>query len=306
MVDRHVILCLQGGGALAAYHLGVVRALQEAGIRPTLIAATSTGALNGAVLAGHRRNDPAAALGAFWRDLARPSLPFAASLNTALGAYGNPAMYLPRGPWLGLGAWDSLYDTAPLARTLKHHVDFDRLAPRLILTASDLSTGGLGVFDSARQPLDERHVLAASALPPTFPSIDAPLEDGTLHRFWDGSLAGVSPLAAVLQRIDPASVELAVVVDLFPPRGGVPRTMAEVGGRMLELLSADRSAEAASRLRRVVTIAPEESEGLAGAADFASERLARRERAGLQDARRALQALASEGESGFSERSPDG
>ena len=290
MSERHTILVLQGGGALAAYHVGVARALQEAGIVPTVIAATSTGALNAAVLAGHRRNDPVAALTAFWRDLARPSLPFAPSVATALAAYGHPAMYAPRGAWFGLGQWDSLYDTAPLARTLDRHVDFRHLDPRLILTATDLETGGPAVFDSAAQPFESSHALAAAALPPTFPAVPVRRDDGAVHRCWDGSLAGVSPLTVALERIDPASVDLAVVVDLFPRRGGVPQGMGEVGGRMLELLSADRSGEAAARLRRAVFVSPVDAEGPAGAADFSAAAIERRQVAAYRDTRNALTA----------------
>ncbi|TVQ38808.1 MAG: hypothetical protein EA356_02370 [Geminicoccaceae bacterium] len=288
MTERQTILCLQGGGALAAYHVGVVRALREAGVVPTVVAATSTGALNAAVLCGHRANDPVAALEAFWRDLGRPSWPFAPTLTTALGAFGNPAMYVPRGAWFGLANWDSLYDTAPLARTLARHVDFERLEPRLILTATDLETGGVVVFDSATQDLAGSHVLGASALPPTFPAVAAETEAGEVHRCWDGSLAGVSPLEVALARIPPEMVELAVVVDLFPQRGGVPTSMGEVGGRMLELLSADRSAAAAARLERTLWIRPERPEGATGAADFASSAVRRREEAGYADTRAAL------------------
>ncbi len=294
MARSQVILCLQGGGALAAYQAGVVRALLEADLTPTLVVGVSTGALNGAVLVGHKRNDRDGALAAFWHDLGRPRIPFMPDLGAALGAYGNPAMYLPRGNWLELGRWNALYDTSPLARTLDKHIDTQRLAdtelhPRLLLTATNLDTGAGEVFDSALQPLTIAHVLASSALPPTFPPVEAADATGTRHTYWDGSLAGPPPLEAALERVDADDVERAVVVDLFPRRGGVPRHMGEVGGRVLELVAADRNAAAARRLGgRCVFVRPGAAESAAAAADFGRDAIRRRRDPGYADARRAL------------------
>ena len=294
MVRSHVILCLQGGGALAAYQAGVIRALHEADLAPTVVVGVSTGALNGAVLAGHKRNDPDGALAAFWHDLGRPRIPFMPDLGAALGAYGNPAMYVPKGNWLDLGRWNALYDTSPLARTLDKHVDFQRFAdpethPRLLLTATNLDTGGGEVFDSAVQTLTVEHVLAASALPPTFPPVQATDARGAAHQYWDGSLAGPPPLEAALECVDPADVALAVVVDLFPRRGGVPRHMGDVGGRVLELVAADRNDAAAQRLDdRCVFVRPGAPENAANAADFGRDAIRRRRDAGRGEARRLL------------------
>jgi NTE family protein len=298
MARSEVILCLQGGGALAAYQAGVIRALYEADLAPTLVVGVSTGALNGAVLVGHKRNDPDGALAAFWHELGRPRIPFMPDLGAALGAYGNPAMYLPRGNWLDLGRWNALYDTTPLARTLDKHVDTQRLAdtelrPRLLLTATNLDTGEGEVFDSAVQPLTLEHVLASSALPPTFPPVEACDATGTRHTYWDGSLAGPPPLEAALERVEPDDVECAVVVDLFPRRGGVPRHMGDVGGRVLELVAADRNEGAARRLGgRCVFVRPDDPESTARAADFGRDAIRRRRDTGYAEARRALAARA--------------
>ncbi len=141
----------------------------------------------------------------------------------------------------------------------------------------------------AAQTIDATHVLAASALPPTFPAVAATTANGEVHRFWDGSLAFVSPLAAVLELVPTKVVDLAVIVDLFPRRGSVPTGMADVGGRMLELLSADRSAEAAERLRRVVWVRPSEPEDPSGVADFTTSAVERRRAAGYADTHVALE-----------------
>jgi predicted acylesterase/phospholipase RssA len=51
-----VVLVLQGGGALGAYHIGAYQALQEAGFEPDWVSGISIGAINSAILVG---NEPA-------------------------------------------------------------------------------------------------------------------------------------------------------------------------------------------------------------------------------------------------------
>ena len=70
------VLVLQGGGALGAFECGVVKALEERGIHPDLVAGVSIGAFNAAIIAANPGN-AAAALEAFWRDLSfdAPDLP---------------------------------------------------------------------------------------------------------------------------------------------------------------------------------------------------------------------------------------
>src|SRR5689334_17643931 len=49
----HVILILQGGGSLGAYHLGVYQALAEKNLHPHWVSGISIGAFTAAVLAGN-------------------------------------------------------------------------------------------------------------------------------------------------------------------------------------------------------------------------------------------------------------
>ncbi|MFN3286927.1 MAG: patatin-like phospholipase family protein [Sphingomonadaceae bacterium] len=62
-----VVLVLQGGGALGAYHGGVYQALHEAGLEPDWIVGTSIGAINGSLIAGNRPECRLERLRAFWR-----------------------------------------------------------------------------------------------------------------------------------------------------------------------------------------------------------------------------------------------
>lgn len=49
--NSHIGLVLSGGGALGIAHIGVLKALEEAGIRPDIISGTSSGAVIGAFYA---------------------------------------------------------------------------------------------------------------------------------------------------------------------------------------------------------------------------------------------------------------
>lgn len=173
------MLILQGGGALGAFEAGVVRALEQRGLHSDVVAGVSIGAFNGAIVASHPRH-AADALDAFWHDLAMvtPDWPdetgrrlLASSIAMALGV---PRFFLPR--WLlppsgALDAvtWTSLYDTAPVRRLLARYVDFEamRSSPtRLLVSAVDVESAELKIFDSHVEPLTVDHLIASGSLPP--------------------------------------------------------------------------------------------------------------------------------------------
>ena len=51
MTPERVVLVLSGGGMKTAAHIGVLRAMQQAGLRPSAICAVSAGAMVGALIA---------------------------------------------------------------------------------------------------------------------------------------------------------------------------------------------------------------------------------------------------------------
>jgi NTE family protein len=65
--SSEVWLCFAGDSALAAYHAGAYRVLDEAGIVPARIAGASVGAIVGALIAGNRPEDRSAPVDAFWQ-----------------------------------------------------------------------------------------------------------------------------------------------------------------------------------------------------------------------------------------------
>jgi len=67
-----IVLVLQGGGALGAYHIGAYQALHESGMEPDWIAGVSIGALNACILAGNKPSNRLARLETLWNAISRP------------------------------------------------------------------------------------------------------------------------------------------------------------------------------------------------------------------------------------------
>ncbi len=252
MMRRETVLLLQGGGALGAYECGVYRALEERGILPDLVAGVSIGAVNAAIIAGNPRGEAARTLEAFWNELAIPDpwIPheelrrFVAAWQIAL--FGVPKFFTPRWvslswpaflplPWLAL---TSFYDATPLRKTLEKYVDFQRLAARetrLILTAVNVESGELEVFDSAEQPITVEHVVASGSFPPGLPWT---VIDG--KPYWDGGLVSNTPLGPVMDRR--AGVPMKIyIVDLFPKAQPLPNNLPGVLARRKDILYSDKT-----------------------------------------------------------------
>jgi len=251
-MNRETILVLQGGGALGAYECGVYKALEEKGIILDLIAGVSIGAVNAAIIAGSRRGKAALALEAFWNEIAVPDVLIPhEGLRRSVAAWqilllGVPKFFAPRwltpeGPvfppfsWF---TWTSLYDPTPLKKTLEQHVDFERLASReirLILTAVNVETGELEVFDSAEQRITVEHILASGSFPPGLPWT---VIEG--KSYWDGGLVSNTPLRPVMEKR--AGVPMKVyLVNLFPKAHFLPKDLLGVLARQKDILYADRT-----------------------------------------------------------------
>jgi NTE family protein len=250
--DR-VALVLQGGGALGAYQVGVYQALDELGLRPDWVAGISIGAVNGAIIAGNPPEQRVRRLEEFWRSISDPlwwpwPVPTGRGVHDALSAMrttllGNPGLFRPRpaSPLLApRGSENALsyYDPAPLRGALERFVDFDRInaaETRLSLGATNVRSGDIRYFDSAREVINLEHVMASSALPPAFPPVEI---DGELY--WDGAAVSNTPLNAVLDA-KPRYDTLCVMVDLFSAEGPLPSGMDEVMARLDEIVYASRT-----------------------------------------------------------------
>jgi predicted acylesterase/phospholipase RssA len=251
---------LQGGGALGAYELGVARALYSDPARiPDLLAGVSIGAITAALLARPRNGDPLGALEAFWKKVALPANFLLPQFRPYASLFGDPAFFRPRFDLFALPFWTSVYDTEPLRATLAELIDEAALAdrsarPRLLLTATDIEAGQITPFDSEEVSLTLDHILASGSLPPNFPMTRV---NG--KTYWDGGIFDNTPLGAVIGRMNPhreaKDERQIIVVNLFPNEGSIPRNMAEVGQRFLNLLFANKTKSDLKLLKRFNDVA---------------------------------------------------
>ncbi|MES2945345.1 MAG: patatin-like phospholipase family protein [Pseudomonadota bacterium] len=257
--DHECILVLQGGGALGAYQAGVFEALGTVHQEPDWVAGISIGAINAALIVGNAAEHRVERLQEFWTLLssALPTPGIAKPLETSLNSRlalnaasamqvmlcGVPGFFKPRFPPAPLQQRGSLeaisyYDTTPLRLTLERLVDFERInsgKTRLSVGAVNVRTGNFEYFDSAKQKIDARHIMASGALPPGF----APVEiDGEFY--WDGGLVSNTPLQYVLDQ--PGKTRRVVFqVDLFAARGDMPATLDEVTEREKDIRFSSRT-----------------------------------------------------------------
>ncbi|HKW94925.1 MAG TPA: patatin-like phospholipase family protein [Methylomirabilota bacterium] len=204
-------LVLSGGGAKGAYEAGVAAALIEGGLTIRLVAGSSAGALNAAMIADGRIER----LEALWRGLTRDRV---YTLRTRVLFAG----LLPG--WLTLLALDragSLFDPQPLRELIDASLDLERIRAspiRLVVITTDLARREARLFDN--RSVTREALMAAAAVPGAFPSVEV---DGAL--LVDGGLTGRAPVLEALGAGE--GIERAVVVTSYAPdeRGTPPTTM---------------------------------------------------------------------------------
>jgi NTE family protein len=186
-------VALGGGAVRGAAHIGVLAALQAAGLRPDIVTGTSVGAIVGALFAGGLEPAEISTLARTlrWSRLVRPGL-------------GQPG----------------LLDSSRLGRLLDDrlgHGEFVDLELPLAVVACDLTTGDPVVLEKGRVATA---VMASAAIPGVF----APVErDGLL--LVDGGLVDLVP-ARLARRLG-ADVVIAVDVSGAAPHRR-PTSLVEV------------------------------------------------------------------------------
>ena len=247
------IVVLQGGGALGSYQAGMFEALSQSYPEPAWVAGISIGAINAALIAGNPAPQRVARLREFWELVSSSVQLHTAAANgretvnevsaTQVMMFGVPGFFVPRfppAPFQPRGTLEAIsyYDTAPLLQTLQRLIDFDLInsgAVRLSVGAVNVRTGNFEYFDSARQRIDARHIMASGALPPGF----APVEIDGEH-YWDGGLVSNTPLQYVLDQ--PGKRHRVVFqVDLFAATGELPTTLSEVTEREKDIRFSSRT-----------------------------------------------------------------
>ncbi len=159
-------LVLAGGGAKGAYQAGALRYLAEIGFVPHVIAGTSIGALNGAVLASYQPFSQAVReLNLLWSELGESNiLRIHPGVIGALATKTASYFFSQYNDWVNaflrmqgmLNAPDSLFDVAPIERVLRKAVKPSVIKHGIELWAT--------VFPSLHLPKIEYDVLISAAL----------------------------------------------------------------------------------------------------------------------------------------------
>ena len=282
-------LILTGGGARAAYQVGVLSAIaqirRDCGAAPgnpfPVIAGTSAGAIIGTILACHADEFDGAvqALEDTWSEFRAEQIYRA----DAFGVVRTGARWLTMFTlgW-AIARWRrarprSLLDNSPLAELLRRTVELDRL-PQVMagghlqgvaVTASSYSSGDHVTFYEAtreippwtrshrlacRSPLTIEHLLASSAIPFVFPSVRLPLM-GQAEWFGDGSMRQSAPISPAVH----LGAERILVIGsgrMHEPterrvvRDGYP-SLAQIAGHALSNIFLDSLAVDVERLERI-------------------------------------------------------
>jgi NTE family protein len=160
--DIENVLIMQGGGSLGSFACGVFKALVKQNIRIDIVAGTSIGAVNAAIIAGSKSDHPEKDLENFWLEISESTVQVipdlwmyewdshnkeyltkkisSASANAAF--FGVPKMFVPRWQWWNSSGptkqtdkenyfnpknWTYLYDHFPLEKTLDKYIDYKKL-----------------------------------------------------------------------------------------------------------------------------------------------------------------------------------
>jgi NTE family protein len=282
-------LVLSGGGARAAYQVGVLRALvrirRDSGASRAnpfpIIVGTSAGAINAAALASHADHfDMAVAkLTDVWRHFRSEQVYRADSFGVVrTGASWLTMLTLG---W-ALTRWrrtqaQSLLDNAPLAELLARLVHLPRLPTvmqqghikALAITASSYTSGNHVTFYdsldpikpwtrqnrvSVRGPITVDHLMASSAIPFIFPSTRLDFDDG-VEWFGDGSMRQTAPISPAVH----LGAERVLIVGagrMNEPASRSPAmaptpNLAQIGGHALSSIFLDGLSTDIERLTRI-------------------------------------------------------
>lgn len=274
---HETVLVMQGGGALGAYECGVYKTLEKHGIEFDIVAGTSIGAVNAAIIAGSRDKSPARTLEKFWFSLSERITPsFLADNVRAIFSsmfasfYGNKSAFEPVWRYTDslfnyYSIFSSytripphLYDVKPLEDTLAKFVDFDRInrpnksgitansvssdetervSPRLIMTCTDIQRSESVTFDSDHTEIDAGHVIACTGFP--FYGLPWAKKDGLY--LWDGSLLSNTPLREVIDA-SPKNHKRVYIVNLFPKiQEELPTNMFDIWHRARDIIHTDKT-----------------------------------------------------------------
>ena len=277
-------LILSGGGARAAYQVGVLKAisglLPRDAVNPfSIICGTSAGAINAAVLAVYARcfREGVKRLSLVWKRF-RADMVYRADPRGILrsSAHWFAAMLLG-----GLGRYNptSLLDSRPLEQLLRRYIPCERIQESidsgalraLCVTASGYTTGqavsffqgtaDLEIWRRARRvgsaaKISIEHLMASAAIPLVFPAVKVNRE-----YFGDGSMGQLAPISPALHlgadRVLVIGVRMPNELEEPRQRAESYPSLAEVAGHLLNsifLESLDADLERLQRINRTISL----------------------------------------------------
>jgi NTE family protein len=270
-------LVLTGGGARAAYQVGVLSAVRtiwgrREGNPFQIVCGTSAGAVNAAALACYAENfsDAVRRLAWIWRNFTVSQVYRADTLSVVQSVLSWACALLMG--WIFHRSPRSLLDNSPLRELLQHHMDFNRIDAAIkaghlyavSVTCSGYATGESLTFYEAnaevnpwrraqRVGLPHRitvdHLMASSAIPFVFPAVK-------IHReyFGDGSMRQLAPVSPAVH----LGADRVLVIGNGRRQGETRRTRsdrypspAQIAGHAMSSIFLDGLAVDIERLQRI-------------------------------------------------------
>ena len=284
-------LILTGGGARAAYQVGVLKAVRELLPMPEknpfhIVCGTSAGAINAATLAVFADNFDAGVqnLLEVWENIRA----YHVYRSDPIGIAKSGAHWLASMMLIARSSPMSLLDNTPLADLVRRSLDFGRIQENIdagalyavSITCSGYSSGqsvsfyqgGPGVVGWERtqrvgcaMPLRAEHLLASSALPFIFPAVKINREF-----FGDGSMRQIAPMSPALH----LGADRVLVIgsgrhSVEPPRvlGSTHPSLAQIAGHALNSIFLDSlnvDIERVQRINRTISLIPPDMAQQAG------------------------------------------
>ena len=167
--------------------------------------------------------------------------------------YGNRKIFVPRwSPEFSFTdpqystpyKWTYMYDHSPLVNTAEKYIDYKKLRPkgqpnsRLIITAVNVLTAEPLIFDSNKQQITSKHLLAATGYPSYYFQW-AEVEKEVYA--WDGSLLSNTPLREVIDA-SPVNDKQVFLVENYPKKcDRLPDNLPEVQHRARDIMFSDKT-----------------------------------------------------------------
>lgn len=293
-------LVLSGGGARAAYQVGVLKALSEIWPEESspydIVVGTSAGAVCASVLATHAADwrEGIRRLERVWANFSVDQV-FRADLGAMLSAGGRWMSSALTGGRLGT-APPALFDNSPLRALLRERVDWDAIRRHialgklraLALTATTYAGGHHQVFFEAapevkewsgvrragtRSTLDLDHLMASAAIPFLFP----PVRIGEVF-YGDGAMRQLAPLSPAIHLGADRLLVIGVRAQNAAGLGGTigvhhTPSSGEIFGFLLDTLFSDQVDVDLDQLERTNRMVRQANSSLDGLRDISALRL---------------------------------